>query len=178
MALYKGLCLSVFHSLPTLFPCLPLIFFSFYVTETLTRRQSAGRKVTFNRFKRRLSVLRNHSFYHHLSIDAVQHKNFCLRVSSLTYFQSLVFHFHDELLLLLLARAGFLQLGLDAVDLHLVFHDCGKHCSFRSYHWFTPQKKKENKKKNLLHSRGRGFISLRTTERLASTAVEANSDLN
>lgn len=43
------------------------------------------------------------------------------------YFKGLVFHFHDELLLLFLASAGFLQFGLDAVDLHLVFHNCGKH---------------------------------------------------
>lgn len=41
------------------------------------------------------------------------------------YFEGLVFHFHDQLLLLFLASAGFLELGLDAVDLHLVLHNCG-----------------------------------------------------
>lgn len=42
------------------------------------------------------------------------------------YFEGLVFHFHDELLLLFLSGAGFLQLGLDVVDLHLIFHNCGE----------------------------------------------------
>lgn len=41
------------------------------------------------------------------------------------YFEGLVLHFHDQLLLLFLASAGLLELGLDAVDLHLVLHHCG-----------------------------------------------------
>lgn len=40
------------------------------------------------------------------------------------YFKGLVFHFHDELLLLLLAGAGVLELGFDVVDLHLILHHC------------------------------------------------------
>ncbi len=40
------------------------------------------------------------------------------------YFEGLVFHFHDELLLLFLSGAGFLELGLDVVDLHLILHNC------------------------------------------------------
>lgn len=42
------------------------------------------------------------------------------------YFEGLVFHFHDELLLLFLSGAGFLELGLDVVDLHLILHNCGE----------------------------------------------------
>lgn len=48
----------------------------------------------------------------------------CVFVCLRAYFQSLVFHFHDELLLLFLSGTGFLKLGLDAVDLHLILHDC------------------------------------------------------
>lgn len=40
------------------------------------------------------------------------------------YFEGLVFHFHDELLLLFLAGTCFLKLGLNVVDLHLVLHNC------------------------------------------------------
>lgn len=40
------------------------------------------------------------------------------------YFEGLVFHFHDELLLLFLAGTSFLKLGLNVVDLHLVLHNC------------------------------------------------------
>lgn len=42
------------------------------------------------------------------------------------YFERLVFHFHDELLLLFLSGAGVLKLGFDAVHLQLVLHDCGE----------------------------------------------------
>lgn len=41
------------------------------------------------------------------------------------HFEGLVLHFHDQLLLLFLPSARFLELGLDAVDLHLVLKNCG-----------------------------------------------------
>lgn len=46
------------------------------------------------------------------------------RPSEMTYFKGLVFHFHDELLLLFLPSTSVLKLGLDAVDLHLILHNC------------------------------------------------------
>lgn len=43
-----------------------------------------------------------------------------------SYFEGLVVHFLGKLLLLFLPDAGFLQLGLNAVNLHLVLHNCKK----------------------------------------------------
>ena len=40
------------------------------------------------------------------------------------YFECLVLHFHDELLLLFLPSTSFLELGLDTVDLQLILHNC------------------------------------------------------
>lgn len=48
----------------------------------------------------------------------------CVRACVLAHFQGLVFHFHDQLLLLFLAGSRFLKLGFDAADLYLVLHHC------------------------------------------------------